>query len=80
MMRIVSDYGLVRIVHLGDPFNNAYDILVESRDSIDSEWTLFHGFNTLSDDYAYTNSREAAARAIKQVAARVANKIQGVAN
>ena len=77
-MRIVSDYGLVRIVHDGDPFNNAYDIRVESRDSIDSDWTLFHGFNTLSDDYAYANSREAAARAIKQVAARVANKIQGV--
>ena len=79
-MRIVSDYGLVRIVHEGDPFNNVYDIRVESRDSIDNEWCLFHGFNTLSDDYAYTNSREAAARAIRQIAARVANKIQGVAN
>jgi hypothetical protein len=38
----------------------------------DGEWTLYHGFNSLSDDYAFTNSREAADRAVKRLAAETA--------
>jgi hypothetical protein len=41
----------------------------------DGEWTLYHGFNSLSDDYACTNSREAAGRAIKRLAAEAAGAI-----
>ena len=65
-MRIVSDWGKVRIVHEGSPLEVAYDIRVEWL--VEGEWQLYHGFNSFSDDYAYTNSREAAGRAIKRLA------------
>ena len=68
-MSILHDYGLVRIVRDGDPFSRAYDLRVEFRNDPDSAWELYHGFNSLSDDYAYTNAREAAGRCIKQLAA-----------
>jgi hypothetical protein len=69
-MRIANDFGLVRIVHDGSPFERAYDIRVEWIQN--GEWTLYHGFNSLSDDYAFTNSQEAAGRAIKQLAREAA--------
>lgn len=65
-MRIAKDFGLVRIVHDGDPFDTAYDIKVEWMRN--GNWELYHGFNSLSDDYAFTNSQEAAGRAIKKLA------------
>jgi hypothetical protein len=71
-MRIVHDYGLVRVVSLGDPFNNTYDIRVENYDRDADIWRLWHGFNSLSDDYAYTNAIEAAGRAIREVAKDIA--------
>jgi len=67
-MRIIHDYGLVRVVSLGDPFVNSYDIRVENYDSDADIWRLWRGFNSLSDDYAYTNAKEAAGRAIAEVA------------
>lgn len=67
-MRIVHDYGLVRVVSLGDPFANTYDIRVDVYDSDAAIWRLWRGFNSLSDDYAYTNAFEAAGRAIREVA------------
>ena len=67
-MRIISDWGLVRIVSDGDPFNTAYDLRVEVYDSDADIWRLWRGFNTLSDDWAHTNAREAARRAIAEVA------------
>ena len=67
-MRIIHDYGLVRVVSLGDPFANTYDIRVEKYDSDADIWRLWRGFNSLSDDYAYTNAFEAAGRAIAEVA------------
>ena len=69
-MYIAQDFGSVRIVHDGSPFDTAYDVKVEWL--VDGEWQLYHGFNSLSDDYAFTNSREAAGRAIKKLAARSA--------
>ena len=72
-MRIAHDFGLVRIVHEGSPFERAYDIRVEWLR--DGEWTLYHGFNSLSDDYACTNSREAAGRAVKLLSAEAAGVI-----
>lgn len=69
-MRVAHDFGLVRIVHDGSPFERAYDIRVEWMQN--GEWTLYHGFNSLSDDYAFTNSREAAGRAVKRLAAEAA--------
>lgn len=72
-MRIVHDYGLVRVVSDGDPFTKAFDIVVQFRENIESDWKMYHGFNSLSDDYAYTNAREAAGRAIKEIAREKAN-------
>ena len=69
-MFIMNDYGLVRIVTEGSPFDVTYDIKVEVCE--DGEWKLFSGFNSLSDDYAITNARDAAARAIKGIAERAA--------
>ena len=73
-MYVINDYGLVRIVREGDPFTKAYDIVVEFRETAESDWQFYHGFNTLSDDYAYTNAREAAGRCIKKLAAKFASK------
>lgn len=69
-MRVASDWGLVRIVYDGSPFDVAYDIRVEWMQN--GEWVLYHGFNSLSDDYAHTNAREAAGRAIAKLAAEAA--------
>jgi len=69
-MYVANDFGKVRIVHDGSPFDTAYDVKVEWL--VDGKWELYHGFNSLSDDYAFTNSREAAGRAIKKLAAQSA--------
>jgi len=66
-MRVAHDFGLVRIVHLGDPMENASDIVVETLEA-DGTWKRYQGFNSLSDDYAHTNAREAAGEAIKRIA------------
>ena len=73
-MYIMHDYGLVRIVREGDPFIKVYDIVVEFRETDESDWQFYRGFNTLSDDYAYTNAREAASRCIKKLSAKFASK------
>ena len=70
-MRIANDWGKVRIVHDGSPFEVSYDIRVEWL--VEGEWKLYQGFNSLSDDYAISNSREAAGRAIKKLAAEAAS-------
>ena len=75
-MRIANDFGLVRIVHDGSPFDTAYDIRVEWL--VNGNWELYHGFNSLSDDYAFTNSKEAAGRAIKKLAALKAAEVANV--
>ena len=73
-MYVAHDFGQVRIVHDGSPFDTAYDVKVEWL--VDGEWELYHGFNSLSDDYAFTNSREAAGRAIKKLAAKAAAALE----
>ena len=56
----------VRIRSEGDPFNVANDIIVEVlRDGV---WEYYQGFNSLSNDYAFTSAREAAIRAEKLLA------------
>ena len=72
-MYVMHDYGLVRIIREGDPFTKAFDIVVQFRENLDSDWQMYHGFNSLSDDYAYTNAREAAGRCIKTLAAKYAS-------
>ena len=56
----------VRIRREGSPFDVANDIIVEVlRDGV---WEYYQGFNSLSDDYAFTNARESAVRAEKKLA------------
>lgn len=74
-MRVASDFGKVRIVTEGDPFHVAYDIRVEWL--VDGKWEMFRGFNSLSDDYAHTNAKEAAGRAIKKLAEQAAINLPG---
>lgn len=75
-MRVAHDFGKVRIVHDGSPFDVAYDIRVETL--VDGEWKFYSGHNSLSDDYANTNARESAARAIKKLAEESARNLPGV--
>ena len=70
-MRVAHDFGKVRIVHLGDPMDFASDILVEIQEA-DGTWRRYAGFNSLSDDWAHTNAREAAGRAIAMLAKQAA--------
>jgi hypothetical protein len=72
-MRIIHNYGLVRIISLGDPFHNTYNIQVQIKTG--DAWELYHGFNSLSDDYAYANAMEAASRAIAKVAKEKASTL-----
>jgi hypothetical protein len=72
-MRIAKDFGQVRIVHAGDPMNIAFDIRVEWLQ--DGEWTLYHGFNSFSDDYAFANSQEAATRAVAKLARQATEQL-----
>jgi hypothetical protein len=51
----------VRTVSKGSPFTEIYDLVVEVLK--DGEWKYYQGFNTLSNDYAYTEARAAEARA-----------------
>ena len=74
-MRIAKDFGLVRIVHEGDPFNTAYDIRVEWMQN--GKWEMYHGFNSLSDDWAHTNAQEAAGRAVARLAQVKAENLPG---
>jgi len=47
----------------GSPFEVANDVIVEVLR--DGEWTYYSGYNSLSNDYAFSSAREAAARAGK---------------
>ena len=48
----------VRTINAGDPFKDQYDLIVEVL--VDGVWTYYQGFNTLSNDYAYSEARAAA--------------------
>jgi hypothetical protein len=73
---MTKDFGLVRIVTLADPFTNPYDYRVEVNRA--GTWELYRGFNSLSDDYAHTNAREAVSRAMVMMAAEAATNLPGV--
>lgn len=56
----------VRIRSEGSPFEVAYDLIVEVLR--DGTWEYYQGFNSLSNDYAFSSAREAAIRAEKTLA------------
>lgn len=58
-MHIMHNFGNVRVVSEGDPMVTSYDIRVEVKEH-DERWVMYQGFNSISDDYAYTNARDVA--------------------
>ena len=75
-MYVAHDFGKVRIVHDGSPFDVRYDVKVEWL--IDGEWKFYDGYNSLSNDYAFSEANKSAGRAIKELAAQAANNLPGV--
>jgi len=71
-MYVANDWGLVRIIHDGSPFDKQYDIIVQTKND-DGEWVFFDGFNSLSNDYAFASANQSASRAIKMMAEKSAN-------
>jgi len=69
-MYVAKDFGSVRIVHDGSPFDVLYDVKVEVLKN--GVWTFYDGYNSLSNDYAFTESQASARRAIKEIAAEKA--------
>jgi hypothetical protein len=58
MARCDSYGSNVRVRFDGNPMDNAYDVFVD--ELRDGEWVAVRSFNSMSDDYAYTNARQAA--------------------
>lgn len=65
-MRIITDLGLVRVVSKGDALQHSSDIHVERL--LNGVWVQVQGFNSFSDDYAYSNARECAFDLVKMLA------------
>ena len=63
-MRVYRDYGVVRVVTEGSPFEVASDVKVQTlRNGV---WETIRGFNSLSDDYALTNAQNYAVQVSKE--------------
>lgn len=78
ILRVITDLGLVRVISLNvDPREFKSNILVQKRMTKDSEWELHERFNSFTDDSAYTNARDSAFRAVKEVALAKSQSILG---
>ncbi len=53
-MRQISE--TIRINYQGNAMQEAYDVKVEQL--INGEWKMVRGYNSMSDDYAFTNAKE----------------------
>ena len=63
-MRVFRDYGVVRVITEGSPFEVASDVKVQIlRNDV---WETIRGFNSLSDDYALTNAQDYAVQFSKE--------------
>jgi hypothetical protein len=65
-MHVFKDYGSVRVVTEGSPFEVASDVKVQTLNN--DVWETVRGFNSLSDDYALTNAQEYARQILKEKA------------
>jgi hypothetical protein len=73
-MRIIRDLGLVRVISLQhDPRIHGADILVQTRETADSDWVVVLKFNSFTSDSAYTNAVEAAFDSVRELAQKKAN-------
>ena len=72
-MRIIRDLGLVRVISLQlDPRIHGADILVQTRETADSDWVVACKFNSFTSDSAYTNAVEAAFDSVRELAQKKA--------
>jgi hypothetical protein len=54
-----DNYGSnVRVRYEGNPMDNAYDVFVDQK--VNDEWEVYMRYNSMSNDYAYTDARKAA--------------------
>jgi hypothetical protein len=60
-MARIENYGSnVRVRYEGNPMDNAYDVFVDQLGD-DGVWVFaVLRYNSMSDDYAYTNAKQAA--------------------
>jgi hypothetical protein len=65
-MHVFKDYGVVRVVTEGSPFEVASDVKVQTLNN--DVWETIRGFNSLSDDYALTNAQNYAMQILKEKA------------
>ena len=65
-MRVFKDYGVVRVVTEGSPFEVASDVKVQTLNN--DVWETIRGVNSLSDDYALTNAQNYAMQILKEKA------------
>lgn len=64
-VRITADFVIARVIVTDeDPSKVASNVIVQKLEN--GEWVRACGFNSLSDDYAYSNAREAAQRIAKR--------------
>ena len=69
-MASFDNYGpLVRVRYEGNPMDNAYDVFVDQK--VDDEWTSYMKYNSMSNDYAYTDARKAATALQRKLAGTV---------
>lgn len=67
MCSMVTSFGCgtmtiqTKIETAGSPFEVEYDVKVYKRELPAGHWEFVRGFNSLSNDYAYTSARELAA-------------------
>lgn len=55
-IRIIYDREDFRVINNGESPQETFNIIVQRK--IGNEWKEAASFNSLSDDYAYTNARE----------------------
>jgi hypothetical protein len=67
LRNVLKDYGSVRIVTGGDPREVAYNIMVQIYIASTHKWRDVRGFNSFSNDYAYTSAQEHAEEFVKDV-------------
>ena len=65
-MHVFKDYGVVRVITEGSPFEVASDVKVQTLNN--DVWETIRGFNSLSDDYALTNAQNYAMQILKEKA------------
>jgi hypothetical protein len=58
LRNVLQSYGDVRIMTGGDPRVVAFNIMVQVAVHPPGKWRDVRGFNSISNDYAYTSARE----------------------